>query len=54
MRFKVVVARGRRRHQRCIGKLGLTLQRPEMKWSLKVEIDFSDALVRCTCGGTSW
>ena len=32
--------RGRRRHQRCIGKLGLTQQRLEMKWSLKVKLFF--------------
>ena len=36
MRFKVMVARGRRQHKRCIGKLRSTIQRPKMKWSLKV------------------
>ena len=40
MRFNVMVARGRRRHQRCIGKLGSKLQRPDMKWSLNVEFCF--------------
>ena len=49
----MVVACGMRRHQRCIGKRGSTLERPEMKWHFQVSMAFSAALVRCMFGGAS-
>ena len=53
-KLRVVVACGSKRHHRCIGKDGLALASPEIKWSLNVAIALSAVFVRWRCGGTSW
>ena len=53
-RFKVVVAWSTSLSQMCRGKLGLTLDRPAMKWSFQVPMAFSAGLERWSWGATSW
>ena len=43
----MVVSRGTSRHHRCIGKEGSRLERPAIRWSLKVPMECSALLVRC-------
>jgi hypothetical protein len=53
-RLRVVVACGRMRSQRCMGKCLSVVQRHATKWFLKVWMARSTALRQCMCGGTSW
>ena len=50
----MVVVSGMILHQRWRGNCGGTVANPEMKWSLNVMVAFSDSLVQCMFGGTSW
>ena len=53
-RSSVVVAMVMSRHHRCIEKEVSTLERPAMRWYLKIPMEFSALLVQCKWGETSW
>ena len=53
-KFSIFTESGISQHHRWRGKSGLTFNKPKIKWSLNMPIEFSAVLVRCMCKGTSW